>query len=912
MRVALLKIIILLTTLVGFILPAAAQVEPNDTVPTVVNDAKVKDSLIIGEDSSAIARRADIENKITRSTDSVYTTPVALSSDMIPAEVTYTASDSIVADVNKGLAFLYKDAIVTYNDLSIKAGFISINFETNEVFASGIEDSSGALIQKPVFTENGKSYQSTEMRYNFDSKKAKIKKVITKEGEGYLHGQNVKKVSDEVFYVKNASYTTCSHEDPHFKIISPKAKMISGAKIVTKFAFLEVLEIPTPLLVPFGFFPTTQTRKSGVIIPSYGNNLYRGYFLKDGGYYFAISDYVDLTLLANIYSQGGYGITGASSYAKRYKYNGNLSMSYNVIKFGLEEFAGFAPEYYSDNSDFAVTWSHNQDAKARPDFRFNASVNIASSNYYKVTSTDAEDVLQNRLNSSVSINKTWTGRPFNLSASVNHSQNNQTNDLTVTLPNLSFGVNRQFPFKRKVRVGPKKWYEEIGYSYNLVGKNEITSKLNQPFFTESVFTDSARSGLKHSIPISANYKVFKHFVLSPSVSYNERWYFKRYERASGFDTVNGKPVYRVSVVDTTSGFYQVRDFSTSAALSTKLYGMWRFKGGLKALRHVATPSVSFNYHPAYSGSKWDYYQTLPTDTNGNTQHYSRYTGSLYGTPGADKQGSIGFNLQNTLEAKVKSKKDSTGLNKVRLLEGLGLSTAYNMAAKEFKWSQLGLSARSSVFSGLISITYNSSFDFYGYDSSLDSNGNVIGRVNESALKVNNKLMRFTSQRFSLGLNLSPDRFGKNKKKTPAPTEKRNLGEGDPQNSPLGITPGDINYYNENRYIDFNLPWNASINYYLNKSYRGTTSTITQSVDASGDVELTENWRVGMSTGYDLVAKEFTYTSFDIYRNLHCWELRCSWIPMGLQQSYVLTIRVKAAALSDLKLTHQRGIGDYTR
>lgn len=912
-----LKIIILLTALVGFILPATAQVEPTDSIP-------VQDSLQIHPDSIPLLQDSTLNpddslgaDKINLSTDSVYATPVGTSDDLLPGMVEYTATDSIVGSLQIGKAYLYKDAYVKYEDLEIKAGFISIDFNTSEVFASGIRDTAGNIIQKPIFTESGKSYRADTMRYNFKSKKAKIKKVITQEGEGYLHGENVKKVTDKVFYVQNASYTTCSHEDPHFKINTPKAKVITGDKIVTKFAYLEILDIPTPLMVPFGFFPTTETRKSGIIIPTYGKNEYRGYFLTNGGYYWAASEYFDLTLTGDIYTQGGYGVMAASAYAKRYKFNGNLSASYNRIKFGREEFAEYAREFFDNRSDYAITWSHNQDPKARPDFRFNANVNIASSNYYKVTSVEREDVLQNRLNSSISINKSWTGKPYNLTASINHSQNNQTNDMTVTLPDVNFSVNRQFPFKRKVRVGPKKWYEEIGFSYNLTGKNEIQTKLNQPFFTETVFTDSARNGIQHRIPISANYKVFKYFVLNPNLNYNERWYFSRIERESGYDTINGKPVYGVRVADTAKGFYAVRDFSASANLSTKLYGLWRYKGFLKAVRHVATPSVGLSYRPDFSTDFWGYYQELATDTLGNTSRYSYYSNGIYGTASQGEQGNVNFSVQNTLEAKVRSKADSTGLKKVRLLEGFNFNTSYNMAAEEYKWAPIGFSARSSVFNGLISLNYNASFDLYGYDESLDSNGNMIGRVNKFAYDVNGKLARVTSQRFALGLNLSADRFNRNKKdKAGTDTENvdKNPGviDGLPPPTGLGITEGDIDYYRRMGFVDFNVPWSINMNYNLSKSYTGTESNVSQSADISGDFELTENWRVGFSTGYDLVANDFTYTSFDFYRNLHCWELRCSWVPMGFQQSYTITIRVKANTLKDLKLQRQRGIGDFER
>ncbi len=876
---------ILLTLFVGLIVPAIAQQNPSDSL---TNSDTPLDSLRINR----------AEDKFTLSTDSIYTAGT-LEDGVLASMVEYTATDSINGSIAEGFIYLYKDAYVKYEDFELKAGFIRVDFNHSEVFAEGIKDTAGKTIQKPVFVESGKSYRADNMRYNFETKKAKIYKVITKEGDGFLHGEEVKKTDDNTFYVKKAAYTTCSHEHPHYNIVTAKAKLVGGDKVVTRFAYLEILDVPTPLMVPFGFFPTTDKRKSGIIIPSYGSSQYRGFFLRGGGYYWAINDYLDLTVLGDIYSQGGYGLNASSNYRKRYAYNGNFSVSYNRISFGREEFQQFVPSAFDNRSDFAIRWTHNQDAKARPDFRFNSSVNIASSNYYKVTGVNANDVLQNQLASSISFQKNFPGKPFNLSISLNHSQNNQTGDLTLKLPQFNFGVNRLFPFQRKVQVGKKKWYEEVGLTYNVTGQNTIETKLGKPIFTETVFRDSSRNGLRHNIDLAANYKVMKYFVLNPSLNYVERWYFQKSVWA--YD----EEAEQATVIDTVGGFYGVREFRTSASLSTKVYGTWQYRGFLRALRHVMTPAIGLSYRPDYGSDFWGYYQEVQVDSLGNTEKFSSYNYGIYGSPGQGVQGNVNFNLLNTLEAKVRDRKDSTGIKKVSVLERFSLNTSYNMAAEQFAWAPLNLTASSSALDNLISMNYNARFDFYGFDEESNQ------RVNESALLVNNKLLRPTSHTLAIGINLNSKRFS-----SETDRQRKEGGEQEVQDgatvaaSNLGVTAGDIDYYSQSGMIDFNLPWNVRLDYNISQNYTGLVPNINQSVTAAGDFELTENWRIGFRSGYDIQANDFTYTSLDFYRNLHCWELRATWIPFGFQQSYMISIKVRSPMLSDLKLERRRGYGDY--
>lgn len=880
---------ILLTLVVGILTSLEAQVVPTDS--SAASPLDTASGVVVVPDSS------DADSLLVIPADDD-------DGDFLPSQVEYTASDSITGSPAVGFAHLYNQGDVRYQDIKLTAGYIRINFETSEVYAEGIRDSTGKVTQKPIFVEGGKTYRADVMRYNFETKKAKIKKVITQEGEGFLHGEEVKKVSDAVFYIKNASFTTCSHEHPHFRINTPKAKMISGDKVVTQFAYLEIVDIPTPLMVPFGFFPTTAKRKSGIIIPSYGNNQYRGYFLQNGGYYWAINDYLDLRLTGDIYTQGGYRINGHTAYRKRYKYSGDFSVNYNLIRFGREEFADFVSQAFDNRSDFAITWNHQQDAKARPDFRFSANVNVQSQNFNRLTSTNANQVLNNQLNSSVSFSKTWNRFPFNLNVSLRHNQNNQTKDLALELPQLTFNMkNRLFPFKAKQSIGKKKWYEEIGLNYTMNAVNRINTKLGAPLFTETVFRDSTNNGLKHTIPISANYKIFKNFVLNPSIQYTERWYLRKLDYRF-IDSTNS------ITSDTLNGFFANRSFSASANVSTKVYGQWNYKGGfVKALRHVATPTIGFSYKPDFSDDFWGYFQNVKNDTSGTTEKRNRFTGApfVYGSATAGLQGNLNFGIQNTLEAKVRSRKDSTGLKKIKLLERFSLNTSYNMAATQFNWSNLGVTASSSALNGLVTANYTASYDFYGFDPDLNT------RVNKSALEVNGKWLRKVRQNLAFGLRLNADSFkGDKKKKQNQQSEPLGSGEDGAAGGGLNITEGDIDYYRRPGYVDFNAPWTFRVDYTITENVRNLESTVSQALRFSGDVRLTENWKLGFSSGYDFEAKDVTYTTFDIYRSLHCWELLCTWVPFGFQQSYTLTIRVRSDVLSDLKMERRRGIGDFER
>lgn len=885
MRVSAYQFVFLLTAWLGLFFSLSAQVNPSDSTEFTLDEIQ-SDSTSTPPDSSQ-----------SLSTDSSYATSVPQEDGILDREVVYDARDSIIMSPTGNTIELWNEAVVDYGDIKVEGGYIRIEFNRNELFTRGIRDSTGEIVQKPIFTQGGKKYRADSMTYNFSTRKAYIRKIITQEGEGFLHGKAVKKNADKSFYIKDASFTTCSHEHPHFRIVTPKAKVIPGEKVVTQFAFIEVMDIPTPLMVPFGFFPTTSKRKSGLVLPTYGSSQFRGYFLRDLGFYWAASDQFDVLLSGDIYTQGGYALKAKSSYKKRYQYSGSFKAQYSLFRFGREEFQKFIPEAFDNRSDFQISWNHSQDPKANPFFNFRGNVNIATSNFYKVNSVNPNEVLENRLNSSVSITKSWPDKPFNLTASLNHNQNNQNQDLSLTLPQVNFSVNRFSPFERKNSAGKEKWYEKINMSYRADAKNQIDTRLGEPIFTESVFRDSSNMGIQHSLPISANYKAFNYFVFNPQINYNEYWYPSKLRYA--FDDSLNAPV----VVDTLNGFQANRSFSFNAGLNTNLYGLFRFNGFVKAMRHVFTPSMNFTYRPDFSTDFWGFYQTF-RDTSGREVKANQFRDGIFGSAPQGEQGRINFNFKNTLEVKVRDDSDSSGLKKVKILEGLSLGTNYTLDREKFAWSTINLGARSSALDGLLRFQYSATLDPYGFNEELNK------RVNNSAWVVNDKLVRFTNQDLTLGLNLTPQSLGWGKG---AKKKKKDKKSSEEKSADLGITEGDIDYYNLPGYVDFDVPWTLDVNYNLNRNSRGGREpTVTQALDFSGNVELTKKWKVGFRSGYDFQADDFTYTSLDFYRNLHCWQLSFNWVPFGFQQSYSLTIQVKANMLSDLKLERQRRRGDFRR
>ncbi len=816
-------------------------------------------------------------------------------SNTIETKIIYKSTDSLRFNIKEKKVFLFNKADITYAKIALKADYVDMNFSKNEVFAKGVEDTAGIVQGNPVFKEGEKTFDSKEMLYNFHSKKGLIKQVITKESEGYVHGENVKKMADDITYIKNGKFTTCDLEHPHFDIRFGRAKAIPDKKIITGPAFLYIEDIPTPLFVPLGYFPNTKNQSSGILFPTYGESPNRGFFLENGGYYFAFSDYIDLALRGDIYTRGSWGIHSFSNYNKRYKFNGSLNFDYVVNIDGEKNLPG-----YSRNSDFSLNWRFNQDAKARPNSRFVANVNLRSSKYDQFAQ-NINNIFTNTTNSSISYSTTF-GENYSLNVNLGESYNTNTRVIDLNLPSIAFSANRFTPFRKKIQLGEVKWYENISISYSMEAQNNINAH-DSTLFTQKTI-DNMQNGVRHSIPISSSIKVLKYFTLTNSVNINDRWYLKTIEKEWSNDTLysGNDTTFGYLKTKEIKGFSSAFDFQFSSSLNTRLYGMLQFKKGpIRAIRHVLTPSIGFSWRPDFGTSSWDYYRSY-IDKNGIVQKYSKYEGALYGGPQSGKYGNIGFSLDNSLEIKIRSKKDSiTGMKKIVLIESLSLSTSYNMAVDSLNWAPISINGRTTLFRN-ITVNFSSIWDPYVKNKN-DS------RINQYEWDINKRLVRLDNLQWNVGLNLNlnPAFFKKKATTSPAVQETKPAYS---QNSVSNInqTLGDQ--------VDFSIPWNMNISYSYSYSSRYTaTSNVkyindyTQTANFSGEVNLTKKWKIGFSGGYDLKAKDFTYASFDVYRDLHCWEMRFNWIPFGWRQSWSFTINVKASVLKDLKWDKKKDYRD---
>ena len=778
------------------------------------------------------------------------------------SEIEKDAEDSIKLDIINQNAYLYGNAKIKYQKTTIKAAYIEIDWITNTIFATTTIDSLGNKIGQPVFREENESFKAHQITYNFKSKKCRVKQIITNQGEGYILGKLVKKMKDDIFYLRKGDYTTCDSDKPHYSIRSNKIKVIPGEKIITGPAHLTFFNIPTPLILPFGYFPNNEKKSSGIIVPAYGESASLGFFLKEGGYYFAISKKFDLSLKSNIYTKGNWNIKSQLRYRNRYRYNGNLNLSFGKI-FSSEK--GF-PDY-SEKKDFNIKWRHQQDTKANPSLQFSANLEAGSSSYHRNNSYDANDFLKNTMSSSVNLTKNWNGDFLNnINLNISHSQNTTTKNINLTLPSISLNSKRLYPFKKIGNSAKTQWYDKIMIKYSMNTKNTI-STADTLLFTKKSFSNF-RNGMKHNIPISTSIKVLKHFMLKPSFNLTERWYLSQTEKK--WDA-NSNSI----ITDTLYKFTRAHNYNLSAALNTKIYGMIKFnKSKIAAVRHVITPSLSFRYNPDFSDEKYKYYKTVQSDTLGNTQKYSIMNNGIYGSPSKGKSGNISLGLSNILEMKIRVKKDTIEtLKKIKLLERLSIKSSYNIFADSLNLSDITFNAGTRLLN-IFDISFSSRYDPY------TSNKEQTKNINQFEINTNSRLARLTSLNTTIGFTLNDKNFIKDKEKDKKIENKED----------------DVRDF-------YAIPWNLTANYSLsyNKGYKSSAfSDTTQSLNFSGNLKLTKKWKIGFRSGYDFDSKELTYTSIDIYRDLHCWELLFNYIPIGFHQSYSITIRVKAAALRDLK------------
>lgn len=844
---------------------------------------KVQKSLI-GDSSTAIVVPVSVKLPSPHKKNSLPDT-LSISPNAITDVIKYNAKDSIAINLKERCAYLYKNGNIDYQGMVLKADAVMVDFDRRVLHAKGVVDTAGHYLGRPYFKQDDAEYNADTIVFNYSTKKGIIAGVITQEGDGFLHGTKVKKINDSVMYLSSGQYTTCNYAHPHFAINFSKSKLIMGDKILTGPAYLSIQDIPTPLALPFAFFPLTKGRSSGLLMPSYGWMNGRGYYLKDGGWYFAMGDFMDLSLIGELYTNLSWAAEGKSNYYRKYKYKGYFDIRYGRTKEGIRG----DTNTYNVYSDFKVAWKHDQDAKANPNSRFSADVNLQSRNYNRNT-TNTNDYFNSTTTSSVSYTATL-GSIFNIAASARESYNAQTGIMTVNLPSLSLSSNTFYPLRRKVAKGAYKWYENISMSYVMEGANNV-STADSNILKRSIF-NQMQYGVQHSVPIQSNVKVLKYFNWTNSFSYHERWHWSTINK--DIDSTGAL------VIDTVRGFHANRDFTLSSSLTTRLYGMFNFKHGpVRALRHVINPSLSFNFNPDFGTDRFGYWKQY-TDSTGYVHRYSIFEQSLYGGPSDGRRGSIAFSVGNSLEMKVGSMRDTAAeLKKVVLIENLNASISYDLAKDSLNWSDLAITGRTTLFKNLV-LNYNGSFIPYV----VDTLGN---KHNQLLWDKERRLFQRSNATWSAQLSWS--------------FNNSTFTKGDNKNKPHNLQPAILQSpYNYNpllfagSYADFSVPWNLSLNYtlsyvstYVAKTYNFNNNVV-QTLSLTGNFSLTDKWKFTFSTGYDFVNHGMSYTSIDIYRDLHCWEMRFNWIPFGYYKSWNFQINIKANSLKDIKYQKKKPYQD---
>jgi hypothetical protein len=834
--------------------------------------------------------------------DTVLTNIRKPSPNAIDKLVTYKAAGLIKRDIINKRVILVKDAVVNYGEIEIKADSIAFDMTSNLLFAIGRKDTTGKVVGSPVFKEGSQEFESKELTYNFKTRKAIVRNIITKQADGLLHSNFTKLLEDGTSNILKSTYSTCDADTPHFYINLPKAKVYPGEKIISGPGNLVLEGIPLPLIIPFGYFPVnTKKAASGILFPQIGEERERGYSLTDGGYYFALSNYIDLTVKGNIYSNGSWMASAQTSYNRLYKYSGNFLFNYanNISGHkGLDD--------YSQSTNYKVGWIYTQDPKSAPGSRFSASVNMSSSGYEKSNSYVVADHVTTQKQSSVSYSKTWEGTPFNFATSMNHSQNTKNSTIRLNLPKGNFNVGRIYPLKNKNSSGPTKWYQELQFQYSAAFDNQINT-YDSLLFTKEVW-DTMDNGLKQEVPVSLQLRPFKNFSISPSMTYSSVMYSKRSHHY--WDEEQQKVI-----TETSKGIFYGQAFnpSISASFNPQIFGMYTLKNPdsrLQAVRHVMKPSVNFNYIPSLPGLSSDMYENVQIDTTGNRfRDYSIYEGNIYGTPSLSKKsGTVGFGLVNIIEGKMFARNDTTGkAKKVKIIDNLGINTSYNIFADSIKWAPITMSVRTTLFNNF-NLSANSNFSMYA----LSEKGQI---YNAFLFSQSGKLLRLTNFTTSLDFSLSELLAGdkkKNKSATSANSGADMFNQG--FENPRGTSQGGDQNQNavlrdEYGYQQFDVPWSMNLSYSLNYSKPSLKTSITQAVSMNGNVTLTKALSLTYISGYDFTGKSITMTSVGVRRDLHCWEMNLNWIPVGTMKGWNFTIRAKSSVLGDLKYDRRKDYHD---
>ena len=820
-------------------------------------------------------------------------------------QVDFSSKDSIVM-TGQNQIYMYGNGKVKYGNLKLDADKIDMDMKNSLVYAVGSKDSVGEWVGKPIFDEGGTTYETETMKYNFKTKKGYITNVITEQGEGYLTGGETKKDAEDSYYIKNGRYTTCdNHDCPHFYFQVTKGKMRPKKDIVVGPTYLVLAGLPLPLAVPFGYFPFTEKYSSGVIFPTIGDDYQRGFYLRDGGYYFAINDNIDLALTGEIYTKGSWGLKARSNYVKRYKYSGNFDFSYLKSIYGDKGM----PDY-STQTNFQILWHHTQDAKANPNLNLSASVNFTTSGYTRndLNSYYSNAFTENTKSSSVNLTYRFPQSKWSLSTTLNVSQRTQDSTLSVSFPNFTLSMSQIYPFKRKRAVGDEKWYEKIRMSYSGQFQNSLTAKQDE-FFKKNLIKDW-RNGMRHSVPISATFNLFKYINITPQMSFTDRMYTNKVRR-------QWDPNAAAEVCDTTYGFYNVWDFSASMSLDTKIYGFYQplpFLGDkVKMIRHVFTPTVSFTASPDFSSSFFGYYGSYQyVDVNGNakTRKYSLFPNSMFGVPGQGKTGAVSLALSNNVEMKVKSDNDSIGEKKISLIENFTVSQSYNFAADSLNWSNINTSLNLRLVKNF-NLNLSAVWDVYTYQ--LNEYGNPV-RVNIPRWEAGKGLGRLSSTGTSFSYTFNNDTFRRKKDENTSSTGDETSDDMDSEDdsqstattSPYSKKKKEVQT-DEDGYMKWSVPWSLTVNYSVNYGYGEFDKEkleykgkVTQNLSFSGNIRPTKNWNFGFSASYNFDTKKIAYMNCNISRDLHCFSMRASFVPVGPYKSYNFHISVKSSMLSDLK------------
>ena len=878
-------------------------------------------------------------NNETLPADSLATDSTTRKKGTLEAPVEYQAKDSIVWTAGN-IAFLYGEGDVQYQDIGLKAEVIQIKMDSSLLYATHGTDSLGEKFGYPIFKQGDQDLDATEMSYNFKTRKAFATHVITQQGEGYVTAAISKKMDDNVINMQGGMYTTCDeHDHPHFYIKMTKAKTRPGKDIVTGPAYLVIEDVPLfPLVLPFAYFPFTDTYSSGVIMPTYGDEMSRGFFLRNGGYYFALSDYFDFALTGEVYTKGSWGLSGKTSYDKRYKYSGSFDLSYMITKLGDKGL-----DDYSKSTDFKVRWSHSQKPQANPFRTVSASIDYSTSSFDRknLNTLYTPSATQNNKGSSVSLSQRFPNKPLSISATMNINQRSQDSTVAVTLPDMTISLSRIYPLKRKNPIGKERWYEKISLNYNGQLRNSITTKEDK-LFNSNIVKDW-KNAMQHKSDLNATYNVLGYINLSPNISYTERWYTNKINQK--YDP----EVRRITPSDTTYGFYRVYNYSASVSASTTLYGFFDmlkpFNKFVKTIRHRMDPSISFSATPDFGDPKYGFYNTYTyiDEMNGYpaetiTGAYSPFTGQLFGVPGQGKSGSISFALDNNIEAKIVDENEPSGERKISLIDKLSGNMSYNLVADSFNWSNLNTNLRVKLTRSY-TVNLNMIFDTYTYDYNERINNNIVTiqprRINKTRWEAGKGIGRLMSTGTSFSYTFNNDTFknllsgeGKSNKKRKN-SEDDMFGEDEyDSNDPFGQekemtsetrseSGGSLRKkkkqnegeYDDDGYYNAVMPWSFSFNYNLAVGYDNQKFDIekkeykyklTHALSFNGSLQPTKNWRINFNATYDVENKKISYMTCNISRSMHCWQMSVSIIPLGPLKSYSFSILANASMLKDLK------------